>query len=255
MKQAPQNTSNYQIPVKSVKGFGSYEHLYFRPMLPLRYRLWRHNCCQKQPVFVALSDFADVLLTFLWNCGILCETVWTNHDNAPRRSASVRIPIVWKRQLIDSQTFSSRSEKWLQFPKFYMQYEATTLKFNVFGVLYNVFGVLYISTRRFRWLLLRIDAINDHCGWAATLSRLDLIQLSRTRCQEQDVKNISFLLFLSIWNTPDTMYLEYLFPVNNMIRLKLYANLPAEKALIQTASDWDSDFEDVKVITANKILK
>ena len=47
--------------------------------------------------------------------------------------------------------------------------------------------------------------------------------------------------------------LEHLYPVNNMIRLKLNANLPAVKTLIQTASD--SDFEDVKVITANKILK
>ena len=43
MKQAPQNTSKYQISVKSVKGFGSYEHLEFRPMHWLKYMLWRHN--------------------------------------------------------------------------------------------------------------------------------------------------------------------------------------------------------------------
>ena len=34
-----------------------------------------------------------------------------------------------------------------------------------------------------------------------------------------------------------TMDLEHLYPVNNMIRLKLNASLPAVKALIQTASD------------------
>ena len=33
-----------------------------------------------------------------------------------------------------------------------------------------------------------------------------------------------------------TMDLEHLYPVNNMIRLRLNANLPAVKALIQTAS-------------------
>ena len=31
MKQAPQNSSKYQISAKSVKGFGSCEHLNFRP--------------------------------------------------------------------------------------------------------------------------------------------------------------------------------------------------------------------------------
>ena len=34
---------NYQVSTKSVRGFGSYEHLKFRPMHWLKYRLWRHN--------------------------------------------------------------------------------------------------------------------------------------------------------------------------------------------------------------------
>ena len=38
-EKAPQNTSKYQISVKSVRGFGSYEHLKFRPMHRLKYRL------------------------------------------------------------------------------------------------------------------------------------------------------------------------------------------------------------------------
>ena len=42
-KQAPQYTSKYHISAKSVKGFGSYEHLKFRPMHQLKYKLWRHN--------------------------------------------------------------------------------------------------------------------------------------------------------------------------------------------------------------------
>ena len=33
----------YQISEKSIRGFGSYEHLKFRPMRRLKYRLWRHN--------------------------------------------------------------------------------------------------------------------------------------------------------------------------------------------------------------------
>ena len=58
-----------------------------------------HCCCRRHLVFVALSDFADVLLTFLWNCGIPCEIFC-------QQSSYVRAPIVWKRQLVDSQTFS-----------------------------------------------------------------------------------------------------------------------------------------------------
>ena len=34
-----QNTSKYQISAKSVKGFESYEHLKFRPLHQLKYRL------------------------------------------------------------------------------------------------------------------------------------------------------------------------------------------------------------------------
>ena len=43
LKKAPQNTPKYRISAKSVRGFGSYEHLKFRPMHQLKYRLWRHN--------------------------------------------------------------------------------------------------------------------------------------------------------------------------------------------------------------------
>ena len=43
MKTAPKNTSTCQISATSVRGFGSYEHLKFRPMGRLKYRLWRHN--------------------------------------------------------------------------------------------------------------------------------------------------------------------------------------------------------------------
>ena len=43
MKKAPQNTPKYQISAKSVRGFGSYEHLKFRPTRRLKYRLRRHN--------------------------------------------------------------------------------------------------------------------------------------------------------------------------------------------------------------------
>ena len=38
MKQAPQNTSKYQISAISVKGFERYEHLKFRPTRRLKYR-------------------------------------------------------------------------------------------------------------------------------------------------------------------------------------------------------------------------
>ena len=52
-----QNTSKYQIWAKSVRRFGSYEHLKFRPMIWLKYRLWRHN-----DVIVVMSQF------FVNNC-------------------------------------------------------------------------------------------------------------------------------------------------------------------------------------------
>ena len=38
-EKAPKNTSKYQISVKSVRGFGSYEHQKFRPMCQLKERL------------------------------------------------------------------------------------------------------------------------------------------------------------------------------------------------------------------------
>ena len=37
MKKAPLNTSKYQISAKSVKGFGGYKHLNFRPTCRLKY--------------------------------------------------------------------------------------------------------------------------------------------------------------------------------------------------------------------------
>ena len=39
LKQAPHNTPKYQISVKSVKGFGCFEHQKFRPIHWLKYRL------------------------------------------------------------------------------------------------------------------------------------------------------------------------------------------------------------------------
>ena len=36
LKKAPQNTSKYQISAKSVRGFGSYKHLKFRPTHQLK---------------------------------------------------------------------------------------------------------------------------------------------------------------------------------------------------------------------------
>ena len=59
----------------------------------------------RQPLFVALSDFADVLLTFSVK---LQYPLW-DMNQLHRQSSSVKVLIVWQRQLIDSQTFSSRS--------------------------------------------------------------------------------------------------------------------------------------------------
>ena len=39
VKLASKNTSQYQISDESVKGFGSYANLKFRPKRPLKYRL------------------------------------------------------------------------------------------------------------------------------------------------------------------------------------------------------------------------
>ena len=65
------------------------------------------------------------------------------------------------------------------------------------------------------------------------------------------------------------MDLEHFYPANNMIRLRLNANLPAVKGLIQSAPPLNdcfiaeinikTNFEDLwkslKVFTVNKILK
>ena len=69
--------------------------------------------CRRQLVFMALSDFADVLLTFF-------ETVVSFVRYSEPMTSTIflrKAPTVCKRQLIDRQTFSSRFEKWLQFPK------------------------------------------------------------------------------------------------------------------------------------------
>ena len=73
-KKAPQNTSKYQISAKSVRGLGSYEHLKFRSMHQLKYRLWRHN-----DVIVVTSQF------FLTLCRIhqawhLCQISWSSEQ-------------------------------------------------------------------------------------------------------------------------------------------------------------------------------
>ena len=60
------NTSKYQISVKSMKGFRSYEYLKFRPSRGLKYRLWRHNY-----VIVVLSQ------TFLHQSWYLCRLSWS----------------------------------------------------------------------------------------------------------------------------------------------------------------------------------
>ena len=38
-----QNTSKYQMSANWMKRFGRYEHLKFRPIRQIKYRLWRHN--------------------------------------------------------------------------------------------------------------------------------------------------------------------------------------------------------------------
>ena len=90
--------------------------------------LFHVNCCRRQLVFVALSDFADVLVkSFLRH----------SYQHSYQRSSSVTVSIAWKRQLIDGQTFSSvslsRSKKWLRLPKFCStkQQHMATLKLNV----------------------------------------------------------------------------------------------------------------------------
>ena len=42
-KESTSKYPKYQISAKSVRGFGSYEHLKFRPTCWLKYRLLRHN--------------------------------------------------------------------------------------------------------------------------------------------------------------------------------------------------------------------
>ena len=73
------------------------------------------------------------------------------------------------------------------------------------------------------------STINDHCGGAATLSRLDLVQLS---FQLLNLTRTFLSCYFKIFKH-GTMDLEHLYPVNNTIRLRLSANLPAVKGLIQ----------------------
>ena len=67
-----------------------------------------------------------ILLIFCWHFCEIAVSFVNILNQSPRRSSSVRVSIVWKRQLIDGQTFSSRSEKWQQSPKFCMQHETRT---------------------------------------------------------------------------------------------------------------------------------
>ena len=71
MKQALQNTSKYQISAKSTKGFGSYEHLKFRYMCPLKYRLWCHNY-----LIIVMSQTFSLLLCRIHQAWYLCQIWW-----------------------------------------------------------------------------------------------------------------------------------------------------------------------------------
>ena len=104
--------------------------------------------------------------------------LWDILNQSHRRSSSVRVPIVWEK------TTYWRSDVLLTFWKM-----AATSKVlyaarsnNTGGrwsLMCSITYFEYISTRQFRWLLLQIDAINDHCGGAATLSRLDLVEFDK----------------------------------------------------------------------------
>ena len=72
MTKASQNTTKYQISAKSVRGFGSYEHLKFRPTCRLKYRLWRHNVV----IVVAIAK-GD---TFHWVITAKCRVVTSSRD-------------------------------------------------------------------------------------------------------------------------------------------------------------------------------
>ena len=127
-------------------------------------------CCRRQPVFVALSDFADVLLTF---CEIAVSFV--------RHSEPITSTIFFRKSsdCLEETTYW-RSDVLLTFWKM-----AATSKIlyaarsnntgRRWSLMCSITYSEYISTRQSRWLLLWIDAINDHRGGAATLSRLDLV--------------------------------------------------------------------------------
>ena len=69
------NTSKYQISVKSVKGFGTYEHLKFRPKHRLKYRLWRHNY-----VIVVMSQNFWLILCRIHQASYVCQISWSSEQ-------------------------------------------------------------------------------------------------------------------------------------------------------------------------------
>ena len=140
-------------------------------------------------------------------------------------------------QLIDGQTLSSGSEKWLQLNLYAARsnncYHRPTLKLNG-----SITYLKHISPRQLHWLLLWIDAIIDHCVGAATFSRLDLVGFDKN-------DKHSFTAILEYSNM--AMDMEHLYPAKNINRLRLSTNLLAVKRLIQLvdhcfiaeAQDWD----------------
>ena len=86
MKKAPQNTPKYKISAKSVRGFGSYEHLKFRPTCQLKYRLWRHN-----DIIVMTSQISLLPLCRIHQAWHLCQISWSSeqlqqsYDGGPSR--------------------------------------------------------------------------------------------------------------------------------------------------------------------------
>ena len=75
MKKAPPNTPKYQISDKSVRGFGSYEHLKFRPMCRQKNRLWRHN-----DVIVVTSQTFFLPLCWIHQAWHLCQISWSSEQ-------------------------------------------------------------------------------------------------------------------------------------------------------------------------------
>ena len=85
-KQAPQYTSKYRISAKSVKGFESYEHLKFRPMHQLKYKLWRHNYV----IVVTSQTFCDHCVEY-----IKLDTCAKFHDHQSNNNKVPLSPNWW----------------------------------------------------------------------------------------------------------------------------------------------------------------